>query len=60
MGTARSDRTRDRVQRLLITPAVSFFNNFGLVGVREFLMLEDCQNLRNEIAEASISPVTIR
>ena len=41
-------------------PDVSFFNNFGLVGVRDFLTLEDCQNLRNEIAEASISPATIR
>ncbi len=41
-------------------PDVSFFNSFGLLGVREFLTEEDCRALRDEIARASISPATVR
>jgi SM-20-related protein len=41
-------------------PDVSFFNNFGLLGVPAFLSAEDCRQLRDEIAEASISAATIR
>ena len=41
-------------------PDVSFFNNFGLLGVPGFLSVEDCRALRDEIARASISQATIR
>jgi SM-20-related protein len=41
-------------------PDVSFFNNFGLLGVPEFLTSDDCQRLRDEIAQANISAATIR
>jgi len=41
-------------------PNVSFFNNFGLMGVPGFLSGRDCQQLRCEISEASISAATIR
>lgn len=41
-------------------PNVSFFNGFGLFGKQGFLAPEDCQALRDEIAQASISPATIR
>jgi SM-20-related protein len=41
-------------------PDVSFFNNFGLLGVQGFLSAEDCKVLRDEIAKASISAATVR
>jgi SM-20-related protein len=41
-------------------PEVSFFNNFGLLGVQGFLSADDCRQLREEIAEANISAATIR
>src|SRR4051794_25510063 len=41
-------------------PDVSFFNNFGLLGVPGFLAPGECQTLREEIAKASISAATVR
>lgn len=41
-------------------PEVSFFNNFGLMGVQGFLSADDCRQMREEIAKANISAATIR
>jgi len=41
-------------------PDVSFFNNFGLLGKQGFLSAQECQALRDEISQASISSATIR
>lgn len=41
-------------------PDVSFFNNFGLLGVQGFLTPDDCSGLREEIARATISAATVR
>jgi SM-20-related protein len=41
-------------------PDVSFFNNFGLLGVQGFLSPDACRQLRDEIAQANISAATIR
>src|SRR5215208_4599988 len=41
-------------------PDVSFFNNFGLLGKQGFLSAQECQALRDEISQASISSASIR
>jgi SM-20-related protein len=40
-------------------PPVSFFNNFGLLGVPDFLDADVCERLRREITGATTSSVTV-
>ena len=40
-------------------PSVSFFNNFGLLGVEGFLSPEECRTLRSEIDAGVVAPATV-